>query len=396
LWEKKKCGERNKADASMGNKPAADVGPRSPSSLETEQFIGPQSPRYDAGCQVMSHFDIFSSQTYTIMGAINHIYVGIDVSKEELVTAYRDCGKWQKGKLPNDSAAIADWLWTVGAPGKHFVLEATGPYSERLVHELGRIGAVFSLVNPQQSRAMSRVLLKTNKTDDQDAQTLSLLGEKLDIKTFAMPDPMHKKRKEAFSAIASLQKQEQQLRNQLHAFGYRVEPNPVAVKALQEVLAAVQHGIAELEKELTPDQDAEDARRCVERISSIRGVGKATAEVFVALFGDLRDFGSAKQLAKFVGLAPREFSSGKSVRARACITKKGNSKLRALLFNCARSAMRYNQKCKELYDRLIAKGKNGKVALTAVMHKLLRQIFGVARSGMNFDSNFQKPIQKVV
>ncbi|MCB9314847.1 MAG: transposase [Lewinellaceae bacterium] len=78
------------------------------------------------------------------------------------------------------------------------------------------------------------------------------------------------------------------------------------------------------------------------------------------------------------------------VRVRRSITKNGSSKIRALLFNCARSAMRYNPNCKALYERLIEKGKNGKVALTAVMHKLARLIFGVVRSGRNYDPNFVK------
>jgi transposase len=130
----------------------------------------------------------------------------------------------------------------------------------------------------------------------------------------------------------------------------------------------------------------------VQRIASIKGIGQTTAQAFVTLFGDFSSFECAKAFAKFLGLTPSEFSSGKSVRGRRYITKKGNSKIRALLFNCARSAMKHNPTCKALYQRIIDKEKSGKIALTAVMHKLARIVFGVVKSGVDFDPNFS--IQK--
>lgn len=322
------------------------------------------------------------------MQAHTNIYVGIDVSKDELVICYPLEKGWGKAKVLNTLAAIKSWLNEFGVQGKHFILEASGPYSQRLIHTLNGAGANVSVVNPAQSRAMAKVLLKTNKNDDQDAQTLSILGEKLELSAYKMPNDMQKKRKEAFSALASLQKQERQLRNQLHAFSYHVAPNPVAVHALEEVLKSVQQAIQNLEKELTPEQDEDEARRTVARIESINGVGRKTAEAFVTLFGNFQHFKTAKCFAKFIGLSPTEFTSGSSVRGRRSITKNGSSKIRALLFNCARSAMRYNPNCKALYERLIEKGKNGKVALTAVMHKLARLIFGVVQSGRYYEPQF--------
>lgn len=324
----------------------------------------------------------------------SNIFIGLDVSKDELVIAYQlDC-KWKKSKIPNTLDRISAWLSQLGVTGKHFVLEATGPYSERLICALAAQGAIFSVVNPAQSRAMSKVLQKTNKNDDQDAQTLSLLGQKLELIEYKMPNRTHKNRKEAFSALASLQKQEQQLKNQLHAFEYRVDPNPIAVKALQDVLTSTQEAIQALEKELHPEQDEEEAIQIIDRIATIKGVGKNTARAFVTLFGNFQHFKDAKAFVKFIGLSPTEFTSGTSVRGRSFITKKGNSKARSMLFNCARSAMRYNQSCKAIYQRITEKGKNGKVALTAVMHKLARIIFGVARSGKEYDPQFALLITK--
>ena len=322
------------------------------------------------------------------MQSQSNIFIGIDVSKDELVIAYPQNGKWIKSKIANTVAAISAWLNSVELSNKHFVLEATGPYSERLSNTLAAHALAFSVINPAQSRAMSKVLRKSNKNDDQDAQTLSILGQKLELTAYKMSTDVQKKRKEAFSALTSLQKQERQLKNQLHAFEYRVNPNPIAVQALQNVLASTQEAIQTLQKELHPEQDEEEALRTMARIATIKGVGQETARAFVTLFGDFAHFKDAKAFASFIGLAPTEFTSGISVRGRHSISKNGSSKARSMLFNCARSAMRFNQNCKELYQRLIQKGKNGKVALTAVMHKLARMIFGVAHSTTDYDPAF--------
>lgn len=330
------------------------------------------------------------------MQTVKILFIGVDVSKDELVIAIPCENKWQKHKVPNTLEAISKWLEDLGTLGMHFVLEATGPYSERLIFALNQRGCVFSVVNPAQSRAMSKALLKTNKNDDQDAQTLSLLGEKLGIKPYKMPNMQQKKRKEAFSALVSLQKQEQQLKNQLHAFEYRVQPNPVAVEALQNVLSTVQEAIVQLEKELNLESDEEENQQIIQRIASIKGVGLTTAQACVTLFGNFKHFEDTKAFVKFIGLSPTEFTSGATIRGKSHISKKGNGKIRSLLFNCARSAMKYNKNCKELYQRLIEKGRNGRIALTAVMHKLARLIFGVVRSGVDYNDDFAILKQKSV
>lgn len=66
----------------------------------------------------------------------------------------------------------------------------------------------------------------------------------------------------------------------------------------------------------------------------------------------------------------------------------GNRKLRSLLFLCSFSACKHNKACRELYKRIIAKGKSKKLALIAVANKLLKQAFAIAKSGRPYDQNF--------
>jgi len=66
----------------------------------------------------------------------------------------------------------------------------------------------------------------------------------------------------------------------------------------------------------------------------------------------------------------------------------GNRELRSLLFLCSFSAYKYNKSCKDLYDRIVAKGKSKKLALISVSNKLLKQAFAIAKSGLPYDDNF--------
>jgi transposase len=59
---------------------------------------------------------------------------------------------------------------------------------------------------------------------------------------------------------------------------------------------------------------------------------------------------------------------------------------------CALNAKANNKGCRELYDRLVAKGKNKKAAIIAVCNKLLKQVFGVVKSGVLYQDNFCKKV----
>jgi len=59
---------------------------------------------------------------------------------------------------------------------------------------------------------------------------------------------------------------------------------------------------------------------------------------------------------------------------------------------CAVNAKETNGVCKELFDRLVAKGKNKKLAIIAVANKLLKQVFGVVKNKCLFDRNYYKII----
>jgi len=115
-----------------------------------------------------------------------------------------------------------------------------------------------------------------------------------------------------------------------------------------------------------------------EQVTSIPGLGRKSALLLVVITGGFTRFAHYKQLVSYLGLSPRIYESGTSIKGRARICKMGMSRVRAVLYVCSWSAIKANKACRELYERLLAKGKAKRLALIAVVNKLLRQAFAVA------------------
>ena len=122
----------------------------------------------------------------------------------------------------------------------------------------------------------------------------------------------------------------------------------------------------------------EHHQQMLNNLTSIPGIAKKTASALIMATGGFTRFANAKQLCAYVGMTPRIYESGSSIKGKARICKLGMSRVRALLYVCAWTAKRYNKACAELYERLLAKGKAKKLALVAVANKLLRQAFAIA------------------
>ncbi len=119
-------------------------------------------------------------------------------------------------------------------------------------------------------------------------------------------------------------------------------------------------------------------------LTSIGGIGDTTAARLVAELGDIAKFDSGGALGALVGVVPAISQSGKRQGNRAPTTPFGDAKLRAKLWMPTLAAIKHNPWLRRFYDRLIARGKLPKVAITACMRKLLTAIYSVAKSGRPF------------
>jgi transposase len=128
------------------------------------------------------------------------------------------------------------------------------------------------------------------------------------------------------------------------------------------------------------------------RLNTIPGVGRKTSMLLIVSTNGFRDFESSGQLSSYFGLAPNERSSGSSVRGRSRISKRGDSLVRNHLFLCSFTACVHNPQCKALYERIVNKGKSKKLALIAVCNKLIKQAYGISKSGLDYDRNYVRKL----
>ena len=107
--------------------------------------------------------------------------------------------------------------------------------------------------------------------------------------------------------------------------------------------------------------------------------------IYTQGFKGIEDY---KQLISYAGLSPVEFSSGTSIKCRVRICKQGGKQLRHILYMGAMKAKAANRVCRELYERLVARGKNKKAAIITVCNKLLKQVFGCVKNKTTFNDNY--------
>jgi len=126
-------------------------------------------------------------------------------------------------------------------------------------------------------------------------------------------------------------------------------------------------------------------------LTSISGIGAATAAVLTAKIISIDRFETPEDLVGYFGIFPQEASSGVDPQGQPLpqatmhMSHKGNDLVRAYLYNAAFSAIQHNPAVRALYRRLRAKGKRGDVAMGHCMRKLLHLVFAVWKTNKPFD-----------
>lgn len=121
---------------------------------------------------------------------------------------------------------------------------------------------------------------------------------------------------------------------------------------------------------------------------SLKGVGEITSLYLRLLLGDCSRFHSANAVVAFCGLEPRIHHSGDK-KANFSISKRGDSRARALLFTCALNTIKQSGPFHDFYERMVARGKPKMVALVAVMAKILRVLYACQLKRTAFCPNYE-------
>ncbi len=291
--------------------------------------------------------------------------VGLDIAKAHLDVCGLDQPHPVSRRFANRSrahGALVRWLqqW----PAVHVVCEATGGYERRVVAALQQAQIPVSVVNPRHARDFARAQGRLAKTDRLDAEMLAQFGQRL------QPPPTPP-RSATQQQLAELVARRTQLRGLHRAEHNRLEhlEHSAVRRQLRAHLRSLERQIAQVDqwlRELTQTTTAFHQK--VQRLCAVPGVGPITAVTLLATVPELGSL-NRRQVAALVGVAPLNRDSGLR-RGHRLITG-GRAAARAALYMAALVAAFHHPQLKEFYRRLVAVGKAPKLALVAVMRKLI-------------------------
>ena len=300
------------------------------------------------------------------------LVAGIDVSKASLEVAV-DGGPGRR--FANTAAgcrAVGRWLRGQGVTVA--VCEPPGGYERALVDRLQEEELAVVRAHPPRVRAYARACGAEAKTDGVDAQVLAGYGATLGPAPLPPTDPGRRDLPDVLRRRDHLVRQRVQEENrQDHARA------AAAAQSLRRHVTWLEREIARLDAAypaILARHPALARRAALYR--SVRGVGALTAAILTAELPELGQVGGPA-LTALAGLAPWARDSGRQQGYRAI--RGGRRVVRRALYLAAMAAIRQPGDLQRCYERLRRRGKPGKVALVAVMRKLLLQVHAVARRG---------------
>jgi transposase len=296
--------------------------------------------------------------------------VGIDVSKLHLDVAMRPTG--ERFRVENNDTGFAELLKRVKKlRPERIVLEPSGGYELELVQSLARAQLPVVVVNARQIRQFAQATGRLAKTDELDADVLAHFAEAIQPEIRALSDETHRE----LEALVTRRRQLVDMRG-AEQKRRQTAPRPVHPN-IDHVIAFLSQQIDDIDDSLQKLVRATPVwREADDLLQSVPGVGPVLSATLTAFLPELGQL-NRKQIAALVGVAPLNNDSGQMSGKRSIWG--GRAPVRAVLYMAAHSAARYNPPLALFYQRLIAKGKTPKVALVAVMRKLLTVLNAIVR-----------------
>ena len=321
------------------------------------------------------------------MQIYNH-YLGIDISKGTFDVEDQN---HKHTSYTNDAKGFIKFSKTIPKDSL-CVMEYTGVYYIELAKHLYKKGIAVSVENPLRIKRFMQMHLRRNKTDKADAKMIRLYGEKQEVNLWEPEPQILEQSKDLYQTMEQYIDFRSGLKNKIDG----LKSKKASIKLMQMIeneISRVTISIDELQSELD-DLIEKYNPEMLKNINSVKGIGKRTSTLLIMSTRGFEGFENAKQVCSYFGLAPTETKSGTSIKGKRNISKMGNPLVRKKLYMCSLQASRHNKACRELYERLLAKGKAKKLALIAVANKLLKIVFAIAKSGLPYDPEYKSYIAK--
>jgi transposase len=285
--------------------------------------------------------------------------VGVDISKDTLDVAIHPGGEsFRITNNPEGHRALIKRL--KGFDIARIVFEATGAYHRLFQQAMVEVGLPWVKVNPCQARRFAQATGKLAKTDRCDALMLARMGAVLDLETRAPASKTVEVMRELVNARDAL------IKDRVAALNRQaIAVSPLIKRQLAQRLRQIEA----IDRRLKTLRNADsDLCQRFDILTSIPGVGEVTANVLVVETPELGRLEHA-QAASLVGLAPVPRDSGQTHGKRSI--RGGRPRARQALYMPALNAIRLNPEFKAKYEAMVKAGKPAKVAIVAIMRKLL-------------------------
>lgn len=323
-------------------------------------------------------------------------YLGMDVAKAKLDCLLLSEGgdKGKSKSVTNSRSGIADLIAWIGkqhvSPTElHVIMEGTGVYHEQAALALADAGITVSIVNPAQIKDFGRGLAVRTKTDGMDSYVLARYGALLKPIAWTPPAPEARMLQALIARREAIALDLQRERNRQEKSDATDSPELIR-KSLSDSIEFLTKQLTQLQQDIDQHIDRHPGlKNDLALLQSIPAVGPQVGNNMLAVM-HAHNFGSAEQLAAYLGLVPVERQSGSSVLGRAKLSKAGPARIRAVLYMAAVVATRCNPHVKAIYDRLLARGKSKMSALGAAMRKLVHLCFGVLKTRQPYQRDYAK------
>ena len=317
--------------------------------------------------------------------------LGLDVAKLKFNACFVRAGGKLRHKVfannPQGFSQLSDWLNQHGVIKVHACLEATGTYGDSLATYLHEQAHLVSIVNPAAIKAYAQSHLSRTKTDRVDAALIAGFCGERRPPAWCPPAPEAQQLQALVRRLESLIEMRTAEENRLCS-GITVE---AVRESVEELIAHLSEQIKRTQALIRDHIESHpNLKRQRELLDSIPGIGETTAAALLAEVPDFSQYQSARQVAAFAGLVPRERQSGSSVRGRVRLSKIGNARLRKALYFPAVTALRCSPFFQAWADGLRQRGKSKMSIIGAAMRKLIHLAYGVLKTGKPFDPQWAK------
>lgn len=288
-----------------------------------------------------------------------HEGIGIDVSKAALDVAIH--GQATARQFANTRAGIRRLAaWLCARQPRQVVLEATGGFEQAALDALHAAGLPVARINPRQGRDFARATGQLAKTDRLDAQVLAHMAHAMTLTPY---QPRADWQRQLGQWVQRRHHVMQMLASERQRLT-RID-DPALRRLMQNHLRSLAATLVTLDRGIQAQLAAQPA---LAPLRTLKGVGPGLQAMLAAQLPELGQI-NGKEIAKLVGVAPLARDSGLT-RGRRQIWG-GRAQIRQVLYMAALSALRHEPRLRDFYQGLRARGKAAKVAIVAVMRKLL-------------------------